>query len=577
MFWSGTRAVRSSLLVGMLLASCLTVSSPALAGGRGAERRQRAEGKEESAERVKAPPQAKADRAEKERSSVNEAATRVEVRGGPTVRPEPVVRARPEPVARARFEQPERSYSPAPYGQGTRPTPVSERPDSRVSPRAADRGWRGDRGGEREGATPYRLYTPPNERQTPADPKQVRRPDPVTAPGYERNVKPERPAATTDRQRVQPWAPPERGRDGTLEASPALERDRERERARDRDSNPRAVEPPLARSGERVLKVPEARFRGQEAERNVRAVRQEDQKRLQEQLWTRLKDQNRRKDGYDGKLPSHDAVGNAISGNVSLVLRDGSSRLSVGYGHIQGSFGSPKYHYLVAPRGRADYWDGYWDGYTDGYWAGKHRWHGKHVVVSYYYGYYWSDPYWFAFYYPGYYPAVYHYWGWGPGWVHPSRTYYAPVEYVYVPTTPYRYYTGSSVDGTAANRTIEDVRRAWFDSEISNLAYHLTDQVDIRIYFDGEYEYSTTTEDYYAMTVDAMATTYTVAMDFDRPIWLSTHEFFVTGRHVFYDPNDVRQVVYVSYRFRNLGGEWFLVAVGSSLEPIQHQYRDFRY
>jgi hypothetical protein len=33
----------------------------------------------------------------------------------------------------------------------------------------------------------------------------------------------------------------------------------------------------------------------------------------------------------------------------------------------------------------------------------------------------------------------------------------------------------------------------------------------------------------------------------------------------------------VSYRFRNLGGEWFLVAVGSSLEPIQHQYRDFRY
>jgi hypothetical protein len=46
---------------------------------------------------------------------------------------------------------------------------------------------------------------------------------------------------------------------------------------------------------------------------------------------------------------------------------------------------------------------------------------------------------------------------------------------------------------------------------------------------------------------------------------------------VFYDPNDVRQTVYVSYRFRNLGGEWFLVAVGSSLEPIQHQYRDFRY
>jgi len=570
MFWSGTRAVRSSLL-GVLLVSCLTVSSPALAGGRGAARRQRAEGKEESAERVKAPPQAKADRAEKGRPAGDEAATRVDARGGRSVRTEPLVRARPQ--------QPERSYSPAPYGQGTRPTPVSEGPDSRVSPRQADRGWPGDRGREREGATPYRLYTPPNERQTPAVPKQVYRPNPVTAPGYERNVKPEPPAATTDRQRVQPWAAPDRGRDRTLEASPTLEREREqeRDRARERRDNPRTVEPPVARAGERAFKVPEAKFHGPEAERNLRVVRREDQKRLQEQLWTRLRDQNRRGNGQDGKRPSHDSVGNAISGNVSLILRDGSSRLSVGYGHIQGSFGSPKYHYLVAPRGRADYWDGYWDGYADGYWAGKHRWHGKHVVVSYYYGYYWSDPYWFAFYYPGYYPAVYHYWGWCPGWVNPSRAYYAPVEYVYVPTTPYRYYTGSSVDETAAGRTIEDVRRAWFDSEISNLAYHLTDQVDIRVYFDGEYEYSTTTEDYYAMTVDAMATTHTVAMDFDRPIWLSTHEFFVTGRHVFYDPNDVRQTVYVSYRFRNLGGEWFLVAVGSSLEPIQHQYRDFRY
>ncbi len=68
-----------------------------------------------------------------------------------------------------------------------------------------------------------------------------------------------------------------------------------------------------------------------------------------------------------------------------------------------------------------------------------------------------------------------------------------------------------------------------------------------------------------------------MALDFDRPIWLSTHEFFVTGRHVFYDPAGVRNTVYVSYRLRLLGGEWYIVAVGSSLEPIRHKYRDFRY
>lgn len=553
----------------MLLVSCLTLSSPALAGGRGAARRQRAEGREKSAERAKAPPQARADRAERGRPSGNEAAVRVERGGRRNVRPEPAVRARPQ--------QPERSHSPAPYGRGIRPTPVSERPDSRVSPREVDRGWRGDRGREREGVNPYRLYTPPNERQTPAGPKQVRRPDPMTVPGYERNVKPERPAATTDRRRVQPWAAPERGRDRARKDLPKLYQGRERDGVGNERSKPRTVEPPVARKGERAFKVPEAKFRGPERERNVRVVRREDQKRLRQQLRTRLRDQNRRQYGGDRKLPSHDTVGNVISGDVTLLLRDGRSRIGVGYGHIRRTFGPPRHHYLVAPRSRVDYWDGYWDGHANGYWAGRHRWHGQRIVVNYYYGYYWSDPYWFGFYYPGYYPAIYHYWGWGPGWLHPSRTYYAPVEYVYVPTTPYRYYTASYVDGTAASGTVEDVRKAWFDSEISNLAYHLTDQVDIRVYFDGEYEYTTTTEDYYAMTVDAMATTQTVALDFDGSIWLSTHEFFVTGRHVFYDPNDVRQTVYVSYRFRNLGGEWFLVAVGTSLEPIRHQYRDFRY
>jgi hypothetical protein len=270
-------------------------------------------------------------------------------------------------------------------------------------------------------------------------------------------------------------------------------------------------------------------------------------------------------------------VGNAISGGVAVLVRDNISRISISYGRVRRHFGEPRHHYLIAPRSRADYWHGYWDGYADGYHAGRHYWHGSRVVVRFYYGYYWSDPYWCAFYYPGYYPAIYHYWGWSPGWVYPSRVYYVPVEYVYVPATPYRYYpTTYHVDDTAARAATEDIRRAWFESEISTLAYHLTDQLDVRVYFDGKYEYTTTTEDYYAMTVDAMATMQTVALDFDRPIWLSTHEFFVTGRHVFYDPLDKRQTVYVSYRLRNLGGEWYIVAVGSSLEPIRHKYRDFR-
>jgi hypothetical protein len=276
--------------------------------------------------------------------------------------------------------------------------------------------------------------------------------------------------------------------------------------------------------------------------------------------------------------PTHDIVGNVVPKNAPIVVRDRVARINIGYQRLKKQLGHPAHDYVFIPRGPDDYWDGYWDGYADGHRAGRHRRHHDPVVVSFYYGYYWSDPYWLSFWYPGYYPAVYHYWGWSPAWIHPTRAYYAPTQYVYIPPNPYRlYYSGRYVDHAGADRALEDIRLAWFNSEVGPLARHLTDEVDIRTYFDGEYAYSTATEDYYAMTVDAMATTDTVALDFDRPIWVSTHEFFVTGRHVFYDPSGARQTVHVSYRLRLLGGEWYIVAVGSSLYPIRHKYTDFRY
>jgi len=451
-------------------------------------------------------------------------------------------------------------------------------------------------------ATPYRLYeAPPARTQGPEVGRQPYRPSPAANPKVdsERKAVPYRaPVATNDRERkAVPYRTPVSTDDGKQpprvtapgRAAPVGSREEKPDATRERpapapDMRQRGPAPdraqapktpsPGKREGDRALKVPEAQFRGPDA--SPRIIRGQDQPQVQERLRSRLQEQNRQRN-QERVRPTFDTVGNVVPGDAKIIYRDGVSRLSVGFGKIRRDFGAPKHTFLVAPRSRLDYWDGYWDGYTDGYWAGKHHRHGSHVVLSFYYGFYFSDPYWFAFYYPGYYPAVYHYWGWCPGWVYPNRAYYAPTEYVYMPATPYRYYySGYSIDDAGAYRAMEDVRQAWFESEISKLAYHLTDQEDIRVYFDGEYEYTTTTDDYYAMTVDAMATTNTVAMDFDSPIWLSTNEFFVTGRHVFYDPNEERQTVYVSHRFRRLGGEWFLVAVGSSLEPIQHQYHDFR-
>jgi len=453
-------------------------------------------------------------------------------------------------------------------------------PYSRPEVPAGDRAWRPERS---EGPAPYDVFRTPERPQAPASPARAYRPDPVTRTDIDRSVvtplRGYEPRANERDQpvTVQPWSPaPDRTRNTRAEAPPSTNQARDRAPDRNGVYQPRG-DAPSAPHSDRVVRAPEAQFRGPEAERNVRAVRPQEQERFREQLQERV----RRENGQENRLeqrPSQDILGNKVTPEVKLLYRDSISRVSTNYDRIRHYFGPPTHPYVIAPPSRIDYWDGYWDGYADGYAAGKHHWHGTRVVLSFYYGYYWSDPYWFAFYYPGYYPSIYHYWGWCPGWVQPTRVYYVPTEYIYVPATPYRYYTSVAyVDELAAQRVIEDVRAAWFRSEVETLAYHLTDAVDIRVYFDGEYEYSTTTEDYYAMTVDAMATTHTVAMDFDTPIWLSTHEFFVTGRHVFYDPNGSRQTVYVSYRFRNLGGEWYLVAVGTSLDPIRHHYSDFRW
>ena len=446
-----------------------------------------------------------------------------------------------EPAAPAWSRLPADRGGPAIVTEPPRPRPLGDQPTWNPS------------AGRRNSA--YDLYRKPSGDPAPAETSRR-----VSTPSVPSNARP-----TIDGGRSRPV--------------PTVEQDntRERERSRQEEQSRLRVPstPATPPSGNRRLGIPSAPFRGPEADEKVRIVPRERQQETQRQLIDRLRNVNGFRGVPDRALPGRDVVGNPVPAKTGRLIRDDVAGLRGGYERIRRQLGYPEHNYIIVPRRPSDYWDGYWDGYTNGYRDGQHH---PLVVINFYYPYYWSDPYWFAFHYPGYHPSIYHYWGWCPGWVHPARVYYVPVEYVYVAVTPYRYYySGYQLDQVGAQRAVEDVRRAWFESEIGSLAAHLTDELDIRIYFDGEYEYSTSTDDYYAMTVDAMATTQTVAMDFEAPIWLSSHEVFYTGRHVFYDPEGGRQQVYVSYRFRRLGAEWYLVAVGSSLEPIRHQYRDFRY
>ncbi len=276
---------------------------------------------------------------------------------------------------------------------------------------------------------------------------------------------------------------------------------------------------------------------------------------------------------------SQDVVGNPIPGNATWLQPASVGGISTGFRSVTSALGTPSSTYVFVPRSRSDYWEGYWDGFGDGYRVARHHRRHRTMIANFFYGYYFSDPAWAGFYHPGYYASIYHYWGWCPGWVQPGRVYYDPVDYIHLAGSRAARGRGAGpgIDYVGAERAILAVRRAWRASDIGSVARHLSDQVDIHIHFDGEYTYTISAEDFYAMTADMMATTQTVEMQFADPVWLSTHEVIYTGSQSFYDPDGDLQAVYVSYRLRQLSSGWDIVAIGSSLEPIEHGYMDFRY
>lgn len=247
------------------------------------------------------------------------------------------------------------------------------------------------------------------------------------------------------------------------------------------------------------------------------------------------------------------------------------SRINANFGHVEHVVGTPVNNFVFLPR--TTFYAGFFH-QDDGFFAFQHFGHRSLVAASFFYPFYYSEPYWFAFSYPGFYPSVYSLWGWSPGWIYPDRVYYDPYEYVYAPVS---YRPGIRLDSQGAERAINDIRHAWIEDNPALFSAHLTNQLDVQVYFNGGYSYTTSTDDYYAMTADTMSTTQTSEITFGNPIWISSNEVFYAGGQVFKDPDGARHTLYLSYRMRKLGSDWYIVAFGSSTEPIQSHYTDFRY
>ena len=430
--------------------------------------------------------------------------------------------------------------------------------------------------GTQSGSDPYQLYR--SERRTAAPQpgssgQRVSKQPQITRSQPARGdvSQPDRDQKSTQRGVGGQNSRLDAGRGSAPQAMPRITRPSAPARPQPGSSAGAALKPRVPR-GERTFAVPEAKFRGPNTDEQVRVVPKDVPARLHTRMRESIRSENRQLGNWSPKSrPTRDFVGNWVPKDTLVFNRTNvvNNNITINYTKIVNNYGTPGFGFLVAP-----HFFGLGGGVVFG---GRHHRHTL-VYINFFYPYYFSDPFFTGFWYDGYYPSIYTYCGWSPGWVYPTRVYYAPTEYYYAPPpTPYRYYADSSLDASGVDRAIGDIRRSWLESDIGPLSAHLTDQLDIRVYFDGEYSYTTTTDDFYQMTLDTLTTTQTTQMDFDEPIWISSQEAFVTASQVFYDPDGDNHLLYISFRLRHLGSGWYVVAVGTSKEPIQHQYRDFRF
>jgi hypothetical protein len=264
------------------------------------------------------------------------------------------------------------------------------------------------------------------------------------------------------------------------------------------------------------------------------------------------------------------------------------------------TFGHPNNRFTFSPRHHGDFDN---DFFHRGRFHDRDdfffRHHHGFIDNDFFFDGFFANPWWWGFGFPGFWPSVFSLWGWSPGWMYPNYGYYQPSYYqqpVYTypsyPTTnyyDYRSYTtegevavapeaaAPALDQDGAAQAIEEIRQAWLTGKMDTLAAHLSDQVDIQVFFDGKYRYTTPAKNYAAMALDNLSTTRTDSLVFDTPIWVSATEVYVTGKQVFTDPDKVRQTIYLSYRLQQVGSNWYIDGFGSSRQPIKSDYRDFRY
>jgi hypothetical protein len=208
-----------------------------------------------------------------------------------------------------------------------------------------------------------------------------------------------------------------------------------------------------------------------------------------------------------------------------------------------------------------------------GNWSHNNYWNWNNS--SFYFG---------LYFYPGFaFPFDYGYWSFSycGGYCSYSPFYYYGMPYVYAPrvvVVEVPRYTYVSVPDysygnnyylaqgaySGLNAALDDIRNGWIANKPDLILKYINAGTQVAIYLDNNYAYSLSGSDYKNMVSDAIKHINTVSFTIDKVEQRSDGAYTATGTHDFYDINNNHKVVNVSYTLAQQGGNWTIIAAGSS-------------
>ena len=149
------------------------------------------------------------------------------------------------------------------------------------------------------------------------------------------------------------------------------------------------------------------------------------------------------------------------------------------------------------------------------------------------------------------------------------ETPYPEVVYVDRPVYVNGGYYLESQKYQALDDALADIRSAWISGRYDLVERHVMSEDKVAVFLDGRYDYSIDGEDYLLMTRDAIEDMETVSFVWDEVKQRSDNTVTAFGTHKYYDAAGATRSVYVSYTLDKVGSRYYIVEIGSSLDPLR--------